>query len=615
VARGLLSIEIAALAHVLVGSRLSPRKLTEYVADNTAGDIRSSLLWIPLATGAAAFLSLQLAAWTVPALDAAISRAAKLLSPALVAWAIAPLLVKHTLSQDELLLAGLIGAIALACERSFREVRSALLDCQPRLDVAIRRLPTWAPAALAGTLVVVAGALGCFASLRVHEKMLTSNFDLGIFENVFFNTLHGRPGWGLGRAYFAEHAEFLLFALLPIYACAQRAETLLVIQATLLAGSGVPLFLLARRWLGSGWHACALVAIFLSLPAVHGALLYDFHFLPLSVFFLFWAAYFWAVRARIPFWLAVVLALSCREDVALGVAVIGAGLYCLGRAKRTALALALVGSVWFVLVKFVWMRRFGEESFTAHYAALIPAGGQGFRDVLATALSNPLFTLRKTFTEDKLLLALHAFGPLAFIPLRQRRTLVLFLPGLVIIGLSTSRSAVSQIHFHYAMHVVPYAMIAAVVGLAARPRSLRTPAVLAMLVATAVSSVHFGAFVPGTFRTSFHEVSFDWKEDDARRQAAFRALAARIPKEASVVAGEYEGAHLAARRELRAVKEGLHAATYVIYSRRSLRWGGREAIEDALRAGTYGVVKRQGDLTLLERGLDTSKNADARRRL
>jgi uncharacterized membrane protein len=610
-----LALEAAALSYLIVTSCLGAGALADLVADNVARGFRRWLLAVPPVVGGAVFCWLHLAARGGRLLGGAGPRIARVGTPLLVAWALPALLIKRTPATDELFFAGVVGCVALASEWSLREARSGLGELLARGDVVFRKLPRWAPAALAGGLVLVAWGLGCFASLRVHDKMLTSNFDLGIFENVFFNTLHGAPGRGLGRAYFAEHAEFLLFALLPLYALVPRAETLLVIQATLLAGAGVPLFLLAHRWLRSGWQACALVAIYLSLPALHGALLYDFHFLPLSVFFLFWAAYFRALRASIPFWIAVVLALCCREDVALGVAAIGVGLLGVGRERRTAVALAVLGSVWFVLVKFVWMRRFGEETFTAYYEALIPHGERGFIGVLKTALSNPLYTLQKTLTEDKLLFALHAFAPLAFFPLRQKRTLPLLLPGLLVIGLSTSRSAVSQIHFHYAMHVVPYALLATVIGLAARPRAVRAPAILAMLVATGVSSVHFGAFLGGTFRTSFHEVSFGWDSSDARRQRAFRALAARIPKDASVAAGEYEGSHLAARKELFAVKEGLGTATYVIYSARSLRWGGREAIQEALRARTHGVVKRQDDLTLLERGADTRDNAEALRKL
>jgi uncharacterized membrane protein len=455
----------------------------------------------------------------------------------------------------------------------------------------------------------------CLGSIRIHDKMLTSGFDLGILENVFFNTLHGRTGIGMDRPYFAEHGELLLYVLLPLYSLLPRAETLLVVQTTLVVGAGLPLYLLAKHWLKSGFQALALLAVFLSLPAVHGSLFYDFHFLPLSAFFLLWAAYFFARRAAAPFWVAILFAMSCREDVALGLCLVGVGLILTGRSRGTALPLAVLAAVWFGVVKFVWMRRFGAEAFTEYYDALIPSGGAGFGAVLRTVLSNPLYTLQKTATDDKLLLGLHLFAPLAFLPLRQWRTLPLLLPGLAVIGLATSRAAVSQVHFHYAMHFVPHAMVATVAALAARPRAARGPLVLAMLVATAVASVHFGAFLGSSFRTSFHEVSFSWGPKDASRQKAFRELAARIPSDASVAAGEYEAPHLARRARLLAVKEGLGDARFVIYSVRSLRWGGREEIKRALDRKTHGVVAIEGDLALLERGARTTKNGEGSRQL
>jgi hypothetical protein len=171
------------------------------------------------------------------------------------------------------------------------------------------------------------------------------------------------------------------------------------------------------------------------------------------------------------------------------------------------------------------------------------------------------------------------------------------------------------VHFHYAMHFVPYAMIATVAALAARPRATRAPLVLAMLVATAITTVHFGAFFGNSFRTSFHHVSFGWGEDDARRRDAFRALASRIPSDASVASGEHEGPHLARRARLLAVKEGLGDARFVIYSVRSMRWGGSDPIEKALKKGTYGVLATKEDFALLERGASTARNATALRQL
>jgi uncharacterized membrane protein len=611
----LLAIEAAAVTYLLLCASLGPSALLSFLLRNEASSVvRRLLVLVPFVVGVAVRLGAGVAARS-PVAEARLTRLAALFSPLLVAWPFPALFVKGTFANNELLLVALIGGTALGVEHATAKTRTALGSHLDRVRVALRRVPSALPTLLAAGLLVGMWSFAWLGSVRIHDKMLTSGFDLGIFENVFFNTLHGRTGVGMDRSYFAEHGELLIYLLLPLYALSPRAETLLLVQATLVVGAGLPLFLLAKYWLKSGFQALAVLATFLCLPAVHGSLFYDFHFLPLSAFFLLWGAYFYARRATAPFWVAILLAMSCREDVALGLFLVGSGLFVMGRSRATAMTLAALGAGWFVLVKFVWMRRFGVEAFTEYYNALIPAGSSGFGAVLRTVLSNPLYALQRTATEDKLLLALHLFGPLAFLPLRQWRTLPLLLPGLAVVGLATNRAAVSQVHFHYAMHFVPYAMIAIVAALAARARASRGPLVLAMLVASAVASVHFGAFVGKSFRTSFHEVSFSWERKDTQRRKAFRELAARIPDDASVAAGEYEAPHLARRARLLAVKEGLGDARFVIYSTRSLRWGGQDEIKRALEGKTHGVVAIKGDLALLERGASTAKNRDGMRQL
>jgi uncharacterized membrane protein len=615
-ALSLLALEAAAVTYLVVFASVGPNALLPFIERNEASPAFFRLLvLLPFVAALTVRVGAGFVAARSPAAEARLVRLSALLALALVAWPLPALLVKETFAKSELLLVMLIGGTALAVEHAAANARTALGSQLEPLLAALRRVPVSLSTLLASGLLLGMWVFACLGSIRIHDKMLTSGFDLGIFENVFFNTLHGRTGIGMGRSYFAEHGELLLYVLLPIYALVPRAETLLVVQATLVVGAGLPLYLLAKHWLGSGFQALALLAVFLGFPAVHGSLFYDFHFLPLSAFFLSWAAYFFARRARAAFWLAILLAMSCREDVALGLCFVGVGLFLIGRSCATALPLAALGAVWFGLVKFVWMRHFGAEAFTEYYDALIPKGSSGFGAVLRTVLSNPLYTLQKTATEDKLLLGLHLFAPLAFLPFRQWRTLPLLLPGLAVIGLATSRTAVSRVHFHYAMHFVPYAMVATVAALAARPRMSRGPLVLAMLVASTVASVHFGAFLGGSFRTSFHEVSFGWGSKDIRRRQAFRALAARIPKDASVAAGEYEAPHLARRARLLAVKEGLGDARFVIYSKRSLRWGGDDEIKRALEKKTHGLVALEGDLALLERGASAARNREALREL
>jgi uncharacterized membrane protein len=228
-------------------------------------------------------------------------------------------------------------------------------------------------------------------------------------------------------------------------------------------------------------------------------------------------------------------------------------------------------------------------------------------------VSNPLYTFSRTLTDNKLLLALHLLVPLGFLPVRQARTWPLFLPGLIVVGLSTSRSAITQFQFHYSMHFVPYLFVATVIALAVRKAAWRTPAITALLLGAAVSTVQFGAFFGESFRTSFHEVSFDWTRADAERAKNFAALAAKIPPTASVSAGEYEGPHLSRRNAIMTVKGGLGDKEYAIFSSRSLRWGGDVALRDALRSGTYGALDVRGDLALLKRGASTELNAKALR--
>ncbi len=88
---------------------------------------------------------------------------------------------------------------------------------------------------------------------------------------------------------------------------------------------------------------------------------------------------------------------------------------------------------------------------------------------------------------------------------------------------------------------LPYIFLAAIAALAIRSRRRRLPALAAALLGSAIVSIHFGAFFGDRFKTSFHEVSFDWTTKDAELRAAFQKLAEQIPSTASVSAGEYEG--------------------------------------------------------------------------
>ncbi|TFH32254.1 MAG: DUF2079 domain-containing protein, partial [Myxococcales bacterium] len=171
-------------------------------------------------------------------------------------------------------------------------------------------------------------------------------------------------------------------------------------SATLIGAAVIPLFLFARNRLGP-YQAVMIAAMYVIYAPLHGANLYDFHYPPLGIGFVFWLAYLvdigkyrWAV-------IPLLLSLSVREDLALSVFVLGA-YFLLSRTRpRAGLALALVGVGYFLTMKMAVMPFFqeGKPTFVWYYEKLIPAGGpNGFGGVLLTIFGNPGFTLGTLLT-------------------------------------------------------------------------------------------------------------------------------------------------------------------------------------------------------------------------
>lgn len=484
-----------------------------------------------------------------------------------------------------------------------------------RLREALQRPAlVWPTMAAVGTVAFCLFA--AHGSVRVHHKMLTSTFDLGIFENLFHNTLAGKHGFAAGIPYFGQHLPLLLYVLLPVYALFPAPETLLWVQAVLTSAAAVPLYILARHYFGDRWPATALVAVYLLYPAIHGPVFFDFHFLTFSSVFILTAACGLVKRRWGVFWVGVVLAAACREDVALGMAVVAVLALAAGWPRpKVALGVAGLGATVFAVLKFGIMQRYLKAPFAVYYADLLPEGERGMLGVAQTLVSNPVYVLQSLVRGEKLRLALQLLAPLAFLPVRRLGLLPLLGAGFLVVGLATSRGAILQTSFHYVSHFVPYLFCGAVWMLAVQPRARREAQLVAALLTSLVCSHQHGAFFVDSFATSFHEVSFDWTPEDEARRQAFTELAERIPSAASVSAGEHEGPHLAARERLVSLKSGPRECDYVITSKRSLRWGGTKHLRAVLRSGEYGVIGLQGEHLLLQRGAGTERNREGLRYL
>jgi uncharacterized membrane protein len=395
-------------------------------------------------------------------------------------------------------------------------------------------------------------------------------------------------------------------------------ETLLVFQAAMIGFAAVPLYLWSRARIGR-WAAALLAVLYVFYPPVHGSNLYDFHYLPLGVFFL-WLT-LWLIDSGHFKWgaLAVVLTLSVREDVAADLVIMGAFMILCGRRRRAGLVVTVLAAIYFLIIKMVVMPRFlaGSESFLHQWQGLIPPGGRGYAGVLTTVLGNPVYTLTSLLETDKFLYLVQIGAPFCFFVWRKPIGFFLSLPGFFFTLLSTKYPPLVQISFQYTAHWTAFLFV----GFVATLEWLRKPrfagddhgwqrqrvwlAVAAFT--TLLTSYQYGAILQqNTAKGGFGKYKFEMTEADRERYAHLQKIIAKVPPMAKVSSAEYVVPHVSSRPYAYTLRNGLYDADYVIWEAPA-RADERTFVREALK-GPFGVVASSGPFVLAKRGHDKSEN-------
>lgn len=475
--------------------------------------------------------------------------------------------------------------------------------------------------------VVIAAAVGyvlfmSFYFVRWHYKLRTHNFDLSINTNLIYGGLHGRilestvvfpsdPG-----KYLANHAKFGTYLFLPIYAIWPKPETLLVLQSLLLGLSALPLYGFARRHV-SDVMAAAIALSFLCYYPMHSANFSEFQNVPIATFFIFtlvWAA---ETRRWVICGVATAAALLLREDVPIGVAVVGGFMLLSGYRSFAGLVIAAAAMTYFVYLRFRVMDDAGEWWYPNMYKDLWADGEKGYGSVIKTLITNPLFVLNKLVVEKKLIYLLHLLVPVAFLPARRWYLWVAFIPGIFLTLLVTNYDPPTLFSFHYVMHWAPYLFLAVPIALESMGRSLdmgvirMRAAAITMVCASLVLTYNYGAFAarPSSLKGGYSFIDFTWGQAESDRYERLRSLIELIPRDASVAATETVGPHVASREKMFTMRHGPQNADFVLASSKELKLSRtKPTLKAALDSGQYGVIKRNGEFALFKRGASTAGN-------
>ena len=544
----------------------------------------------------------------------ALTRASRIVLPLSLLLVVPSLFVARPWNKQPLpYLVGLTASVLLLeqlLRNAFRALPDGLMHELARkvaLPLALRR---WLPLGL-----VLAGSAAyavyfSYYTILNHHRLNTFPYDLGINVNWCYNALHGQFWRSTvlsgpdGGHFLGNHAIFAMAFWLPFYALSPGAEVLLIFQATTVGLAATTLYLFAATQIPRG-SAVVVAYAFLLFAPLHGPNFYDYHELmpPLVLHFLL----YWAI-ARRKLWLVAVLVPTLwafREDMAVGLVALGVFLVVTGARPKLGLSIAGSSLVWFCLIKFVIMPRYGLGWFDDIYKDLQVPGKGGYAGVVQTITINPAYLLSTLLTKEKLVYFLHFLGPLALLPLRRPALFLLAIPGFAFSLLTTGYAPTLSIGFQYTCHSIPYVFAATVLALRVIGEGeggnlVRRCALAAVTLGVLSHSYVFGAVLQReTFIGGDVPIRFEISEDEQARYDKLRKMAAKIPPEASVSATDNEVPHVATHVNTYVLKSAKVPTDYVLINRREEP---SAHVLPMLRKGDYRLIDSGRGLYLFRRG-------------
>jgi uncharacterized membrane protein len=320
----------------------------------------------------------------------------------------------------------------------------------------------------------------------------TRAWDFGIFTQSLWTTMNGGKLFyytcelmvNPTGSFFGVHFSPILFLILPFYAVFERPETLLVLQAFILALGAVPIYRLAKEKAGGRTVGLVFSSAYLLFPAVQFVNWYDFHvqaFLPL---FFACMIYYATMESWPKYFAFVLLSLMCEEHVALIVFFFGIYLAwnyrkslvsMVRRKEHTKLVLLIpfvtiaLSVVWYWFT--IWQR---NTFFPTNPAALNEfLGSPNFTILGATdplqipylVILRPLNAIQALVYDGplKLLYLALLFGPLALFSFKAPSVLIPTIPwfGFSLLSQTAAHHVLGQ---QYEGYIIAFIFAAAIFG-------------------------------------------------------------------------------------------------------------------------------------------------------
>ena len=378
------------------------------------------------------------------------------------------------------------------------------------------------------------------------DRFGTFGFDLGIYDQGTWLLSRGRDPFVTirGLELFGHHANVFLLLLVPFYWIGAGPIFLLVVQVLAQASGAIAIFMLARDLLRSRWAGVALAATLLLNPTYQWLTWEFFHPDAVAIGPLLFA--YWAARNRRWRWftVAAILAVICKGDVALAIAVLGLVILLRGDRHRGAIVAAASTAYFFiasrVLIPF-------ENGIGPFYDSFFGDLGRSPTEVGFNALRHPTKTWHLATADDRRTWYWNTFAPWAFAPLLDLRVLAIAVPT-IFVNVVSSFPYTRDYRFHYSAIVVAGCAVATVEAIAwisnrSKERFVTQGVLVSVvLVSAAVTSVMWGC---AQYSRNYGDGMWPLKSDP--RVAIKQAAVKMVPAQATASVAYNIDTHMAHR--------------------------------------------------------------------
>jgi uncharacterized membrane protein len=416
-----------------------------------------------------------------------------------------------------------------------------------------------------------------FSSLTVlkHLSFNSTAYDLAIYDQTIWGYSRGKMIFNTVREtnLLGDHVHPILFFVAPFYWVYSSPLTLVILQSVVLALGAIPLFLIAKKYLGEK-SALLIVLAYFFYPSLQYPNLFDFHPTTFAVTFLFLALYALDEKKYPLMFFSLVLVGMCKEFLPLYLVSFGLFLLFFRKKRKMALFSIAAGLLWTYVNLEIIIPFFSYDSTYFH------ARGLSYIELLQTkvfsisALKSLIFSKIPFFA---LLFIPIGLGIFSFIGVKY---LALGIFDFAILAFILS-SGVEEILYHHQSRMIPVILFSAVLGIKCCRKNMRKTAVVFILTTSILAFLFYGPFTLLYDFNTFNPASGYVSQGRATLQL--------VPKDVSVAAPNWVLPHLCHREYCFTLSHFLKDSQYIQTEQppKFIVIDLSEALVDSKRSGMY----------------------------